>query len=41
MHSKAAAFVVSHAVAAHAFFQFMDRFTATPSYRSALLVRSC
>ena len=36
MHSKAAAFVASHAADAHAFFQFMDRFTATPSYRSAL-----
>jgi hypothetical protein len=36
MHSKAASFVASHAADAHAFFQFMDRFTATPSYRPAL-----
>jgi hypothetical protein len=36
MHSKAAAFVVSHAVAARAFFQFMDRFTRSYRHRPAL-----
>ena len=36
MHSKAAAFIASHAAAARAFFQFMDRFTRSYRHRPAL-----
>ena len=42
MHSKAAAFVASHAAAARVFFQFMDRFTRhRPALRKLVLRNVC